>query len=128
MIRDKKFLKNSLFVTLVFVIGLMSCEKKDAINSSPDVKLGFSMDTVMFDTVFSTVGSTTKDFRIYNNSSSAIEISSITLARGNKSQFRINVDGVSGTDFSDIKIYPNDSLYVFVRVTIDPTEENLPFV
>jgi hypothetical protein len=42
------------------------------------------------------------------------------VAGGNNSVFRINVDGVSGTDFSDIDIAPRDSIYVFVEATLNP--------
>lgn len=42
--------------------------------------------------------------------------------------FRINVDGVPGTSINDIDIEANDSIYVFVKVTVDPNDEYSPFV
>ena len=33
--------------------------------------------------------------------------------------FRINVDGLIGTNFNDLEIEQRDSLYVFVEVTLD---------
>jgi hypothetical protein len=56
----------------------------------------FSEDTVIFDTVFTTIGSVTKQFKVYNPSSDEVTISSIALARGQQSKYRINVDGVPG--------------------------------
>ena len=90
--------------------------------------LTFSADTVMFDTVFTTVGSTTKRFKIYNPSSRPVKISSINLAGGSESKFRFNLDGVSGTNFKDISIPGNDSLFAFVEVTLDPNEGTLPLI
>ena len=64
---------------------------------------------------------------IYNNNDENIKISSIRLAGGNQSQFSINVDGQSGYNFSDIEIYAKDSVFVFVRVTVNPNDQNTPF-
>ena len=47
---------------------------------------------------------------------------------GEPSISRMNVDGLPGTEFTDLEIAPNDSLYVFVEVTIDPNEDQLPYV
>ena len=121
-----------LTITLIILAGLLigftSCQKEDVINESPNLELKFSMDTVLFDTVFSTIGSVTRDMRVYNPTDKTVKISSIELARGEASNFEINVDGVSGTSFDNVKIQPNDSLYVFVRVTVDPNDKNQPFV
>ena len=59
--------------------------------------LTFSVDTIVFDTVFTTVGSTTKQFKIYNPSSKSIQIDEIELMGGDQSPFRLNVDGEKGT-------------------------------
>ena len=40
----------------------------------------------------------------------------------------MNVDGVSGTSFTDIEIPAEDSIYIFVEVTIDQSSGVLPFV
>jgi len=47
---------------------------------------------------------------------------------GNSSPFRINVDGTPEVSFSDVELEANDSVYVFVSVTINPTAANLPFI
>jgi len=90
--------------------------------------LGDPLDTLTFDTVFTTVGSTTNYFKIKNTHGRAIKISEINLAGGNQSAFRINVDGITGMHFEDIEIASNDSMYVFVEVTVDPVNGNNPFV
>ncbi|MBI9037536.1 MAG: hypothetical protein JEY97_05325 [Bacteroidales bacterium] len=121
-----------LFIPLSFiiVIGLIfsSCRKDDEINTSPSVTLGFSTDTVIFDTVFSTIGSITKQLKIYNHDNQKIKISSIALASGNSSQYMLNIDGIAATSVADIEIDGDDSLYIFVRVTVNPGDVNSPFV
>ena len=88
----------------------------------PDAKLAFTVDTLYFDTVFTTIGTVTKSFRIKNPNNQFIKIDEITLAGGKSSVFRINVDGVPGTRFSDLEIAPRDSMFVFVEATLDPNE------
>ena len=104
---------------IVVIAGIISCERYET-NRSPDAHLGFSTDTVFFDTIFTTLGSTTKRFRIYNNYDQPIEVSSIALAGGGESVFRLNIDGYASSHVSNIEIPPQDSLFIFVEVTLDP--------
>ena len=115
-------------IALVFN-GFLSC-KKDKIITSSSAKLSFSQDSVLFDTVFTKIGSTTKLLRVHNNNNGVVNISSIRLARGTTSFFRLNVDGVPGKSFSNIQIAAKDSIYIFVEVTIDPnaSPSNSPFI
>jgi len=106
---------------------LFSCEDEKYL-SSTDVKLRFSVDTVMFDTVFTTVGSTTQHLKIYNPYDQKILISSVKLAKGDLSSFRLNVNGISSNEVTNLEIAPFDSLYIFVEVTVDPNGQNLPLV
>ena len=113
-------------LAIFFSVAIMfSCEK-DNISYDSSLKLEFSADTLLFDTVFTTVGSATRSIRVYNRNSSDLIISSIKLAGGSNSPFRINVDGEPTADAHNIKIRSNDSLYVFVEVTVDPTLQNAP--
>lgn len=119
-----------LAFTLLSIVLLMSgaCRKEENFDTSPDLKLGFSTDTVFFDTVFSTVGSSSRVFMIYNPSKERVNISSVRLARGNNSPFRLNVDGIPGTEIKDLEIAGKDSAFVFVKVTIDPNNANNPLI
>lgn len=90
--------------------------------------LGFSADTMIFDTVFTTIGTTTEFLKIYNTDKQPIEVSSIKLAKGSSSQFRINVDGTSGIEFENIEVPAEDSLFIFVEATIDPNGINSPLI
>jgi hypothetical protein len=124
------YAKRSLLLSGIMVLLMVltqSC-RNDNVFTSPDAKLAFSEDTVHFDTVFSTVGSITIPLKLFNNYNDKLVISNIMLSGGEGSQFRMNVDGESGTAFSDIEIPANDSLYVFVEVTVDPNADALPYV
>ncbi len=115
----------------IFIIAVVSsfASCKKAVNFSDDnsLKVNFSTDTITFDTVFTSIGSSTRHLMVYNNNDENLKISSIRLQNGNLSQFSINVDGVAGYDFSDIEIYAKDSIYIFIRVTVDPNDQNTPF-
>lgn len=116
------------FLILTLSGILSSCKKKDKILSDGSAKIDFSTDTITFDTVFTSIGSTTKNFRIYNNKNQTIRISRISLGKGNQSPFRFNIDGYPGPVVTDVEIPPKDSLWVFVEVTIDPNNLNNPLL
>ena len=108
--------------------SLSGC-KKDDYNTSPDLRLSFSTDSVKFDTVFTTVGSATQALKVYNNDDSFVNISRVKLLNDPNNSYRINVDGVPGTNLENIEIGPNDSIYIFIEVTVDPNLNELyPFV
>lgn len=119
----------SFFAIFTLLINLWSCQD-ELFTSDPDKKLEFSTDTLSFDTIFTSFGSTTEKFLIYNNNSRALRISRINLAKGATSKFRLNVDGSVNTanEFKDVEIGAHDSLYIFVETTIDPTNQNNPIL
>lgn len=98
---------------------LISCQK-DVLDSSSQRALKFSTDTLTFDTVFQTLGSATRSFRIYNPTDKSLLISNAYLHRGSQSQFRFNIDGTSSPSAQNITILPHDSAWVFVEVTVNP--------
>lgn len=116
-----------LFFTLV---ALSSCLKEQTFITSSDAKLSFSTDTLVLDTSFTEIGTATYSFKVYNKHDEAIRIQKIYLENGEASFFRVNVNGDYSDLVEDAEIWPNDSIYVFVEVTIDPDqpEEVSPFV
>lgn len=111
----------------IYLALLFSC-KKDAIITSPDARLSFSADTLKFDTVFTTVGSVTQSFKIFNDNDQRLILSGIKLMGGSASPFKLNINGVSSPEVTGMELAANDSIYVFVTVTIDPGAQNLPFL
>lgn len=114
---------------ICFAVGFLleSCRKEE-FTTDPNDKLSFSNDSVYFDTVFVTLGSVTKRFRVYNPHEEKIRISSIRLGGGANSFFRLNIDGVPGNEVKDVEIEPGDSIFIFAEVTIDPNNDLNPFV
>jgi hypothetical protein len=117
----------STILLICFVIFSAAC-KKDSFNSSPNAKLTLDRDSLLFDTVFTTAGSITKYFLIRNENKQKINISNIQLMGGATSAYKMNADGLQGTQFTNLEIAGNDSMYVFVRVNINPTAANQPFI
>lgn len=116
-----------IFTVAILFITLFSCEDEGYM-SSPDAQLNFSTDTVTFDTIFTTIGSTTQRFTVKNPYQEPVLISSIRLSGGEMSNFRLNINGLEGNELYDVDVPGHDSIYVFVEVTIDPTGQNLPMV
>lgn len=114
-------------LTILAVLFGISCSKT-GFNNSPAAVLSIGADTIRFDTVFTTTGSVTQSFKIFNRNEQRLNLSRIVLGGGTASPFKINVDGTPGTTFNNIVIEPNDSLYVFVSVAIQPGTSNLPFI
>lgn len=120
-------IKSITYFVLIIVCGLsvVSCKKSNLLSNK---NLEFSVDTLVFDTVFTTIGSTTKQFKIYNKENKPVKIDEIELVGGENSPFRMNVDGLMGIKLTDFKLEGNDSLFVFVEVTLDINSQNLPMV
>lgn len=121
----KRFLQAFLLFSVLLTLSLTSCTD-DIFSSNPKDKLSFSKDTLTFDTVFSTIGSATSKIMVYNRTGFALKISNLKLAGGKSSSFRINVDGSLSADnqFQDVVIRAKDSMYIFVSVTVNPTNSN----
>jgi len=115
------------FMALLFII-LLSCRKNEIIDHNPSLKLAFSNDTVIFDTVFTTIGSSTQALTVYNRNDNKLVISTVKLAGGSNSPFTLNIDGIPADETTDIEIAGHDSIYIFVRVTVDPNNQDNPFL
>ncbi|MCL1932807.1 MAG: hypothetical protein FWF53_03195 [Candidatus Azobacteroides sp.] len=116
------------YLFIVFLAtNFFSC-KDDFENYSdnPQDLLTFSVDTLSFDTVLTTVNSPVLSFCVYNRNSKPLLISSVQLAEGTNSDFKINVDGIAGSSFENVEILAKDSLYIFVDVKPKENGEYTP--
>ena len=86
--------------------------------------LEFSKDTVYLDTVFTNIGSSTYNLKVYNRSDEDIRIPTLRLSQGQASNYRLNVDGIPGKEFTDVQVLAKDSIFIFVEMTLDIN--NLP--
>ncbi|MCH5228057.1 MAG: hypothetical protein J1F16_09645 [Muribaculaceae bacterium] len=117
--------RNILFIfTLIFGCLLPSCISDD-ITDSPSATLSFSTDVVSFGTVFTDLSTPTARLLVFNRNKKGVMVSSIRF-KNPDSPFRINVDGISGTSFTDVEIRGNDSIYVFLECFVDADESYEP--
>lgn len=111
-------MKLKLILGLCFWVLLMvvSCNRDDISFDTSSKELSFSTDTLLCDTVYNQMRSETYAFKVYNNEDKDVLIPKISLSQGDASMYRINVDGTSGTEFTDVPLRKKDSLYVFVEI------------
>ncbi|OUR95060.1 hypothetical protein A9Q87_00525 [Flavobacteriales bacterium 34_180_T64] len=107
------------FVCTISVLILWSSCRKDFEFSPSNGTLQFSKDTVYLDTVFTNIGSSTYNLKIYNRSDNDISIPTVRLGEGEGSNYRLNVDGIAGKVFENVEILAKDSMFIFVETTID---------
>ena len=98
---------------------LWSSCRKDFEFSPSTGSLQFSKDTVYLDTVFTNIGSSTYNLKVYNKSDDDISIPAVRLALGETSNYRLSVDGTAGKNFNNIEVLAKDSLFIFIESTID---------
>lgn len=113
----------NLIPLLLLVILWSSC-RKDLEYAQSSGNLEFSKDTVFLDTVFSTIGSSTRTLKVYNKTRDDVEIPVIRLSQGQMSSYRLNVDGEAGKEFENIPILARDSLFIFIESTFDVSQTN----
>jgi len=113
------------FIALILLVAV-GCRKESFFEGKATLK--FSTDTVFFDTVFTTVGSLTERVKIYNPHDKTVKINSIFVSNTTGSNFKLNVDGFRGKQINDVSIAANDSMFVFVEVTVNPNGGNSPLV
>ena len=111
-----------LLITLL--LALVGCQP-DILSNDPTAQLAFSQDSVLFDTVFTTMGSSTKQMMVYNPNKNAILIDRVEMSNGKS--FFINLDGENQLEnLCDITLRGGDSLFLFIRAEIDPLKSNSP--
>lgn len=104
---------------------MVSCESR--LTDDPSASIEFSVDTLSFDTVFTNAGSATRSVIIRNPGKRAVEIRSVGMQSGNS--FRINLDGEQELSrMQHLRIDGGDSLFLFVRATIDPADRSNPLL
>lgn len=118
-----------LCATLI-VWSVNSCTETVYVPNS-GVKLQFSNDSILFDTVFVTTGSITKRVKVFNNTNLNIVIKDIFLGGrrfAQKSAYRLNINGLATNEIKDFELAAKDSMYIFAEVKINPNQADLPFL
>lgn len=117
-----------ILISGVLLLAMMTSCKKDKTYATELAQIEFSCDTMAFDTVFTQVGTTTRQFKVYNRGSEAVEFDAVTLAGGYSSRFRLNVDGDTSMVARNVIVAAGDSIFVFVRANICPNLATEPFL
>ena len=109
----------------VLCMGITSCQPDDIQLNTAEAQLKFSHDSLLFDTVFTAMGSSTKRMMVYNPHRNALQIERVELKNGKS--FFINLDGENQLEnMRDITLSGGDSLFLFVRADIDPMQSDNP--
>lgn len=122
-------IKSHIAPIIAILILVWACEpSEEKLTNSGSARLTYSADTVIFDTLFSSVGSITKRLRIFNTNDNAINIDRLSLGLGTSSSYTITVNGIEAPEFTNEIIFGRDSLLVLIKTFIDPGDAELPFL
>lgn len=117
-------MKFRLLTILCVLLAFVAC-REDHISDDPTLRLTFSHDTVSFDTVFTSQGSATLRMMVYNKNANALVISKVW--QDSATCFKVNIDGESDLSrATELTLRGGDSIFVFVKVNIDPLNQNTP--
>lgn len=110
----------TLYIICAIFCCLSGCSDFDSWTTDASARLTFGRDTVSFDTLVSTVSSSTQRLIVYNTNKRGVRIEDVRLKHGKNSHFRVNVDGQflqngQGTDF---EIRAKDSIWVLMEATL----------
>ena len=121
-------MKGIFLPLLLFLLAFTSCLSDEDYSVSPSDKLKFSVDSLDFDTLIAGELAHTRTVQLYNQNKSALRISSVSLLKGAKSIFRVNVDGTALTDGSatDFEVCSGDSIRIFVNAFPPSSDSDTP--
>ena len=110
---------------------LSACDDYDSFTSERSTTLSFSRDTSAFDTLLTTVPSSTQTLTVFNHADKGLHITDVWLEGGAESPFRINVDGQdmsrsAQNHVTDFDILRRDSMIVRAEVTLPSMESDEP--
>ena len=105
-----------LLVLSCLLTLLPGCEpKEDLVQTSGHLE--FAADTVLFDTVFTTIRTVTKRFWVYNRNSGAVK-TDVSLAGTAGATYSLIINGDAGAAAQGVTVRGEDSLLVLVRATL----------
>ncbi|MBO2008680.1 hypothetical protein [Hymenobacter negativus] len=106
-----------LFILLSCLLTFLpGCEPKEDMMQTTG-RLEFATDSVVFDTVFTTIKTVTKRFWVYNRNSGAVK-TDVSLRGVSGNTYALIINGDAGPAITGVTIRGNDSLLVLVRATL----------
>lgn len=98
----------------LMVFLTVQCERPG--NPISEGVLEFSVDTVAFDSIFTTFLTPSERLIVRNPQGRALNIARIWLESGDESEFKMIVDGIQSDDVTDIVIGREDSVHIFINL------------
>ena len=120
-------MKRLLYVPLLLLL-MLACSEDESWTTDSSALLTFSSDTIAFDTLLSSVPSSTKTLTLLNYNKKGLRVVRVWLGEGGSSSFRANVDGqylVDG-EGQDFEVRGRDSIVVRLEVTPRETGQDGP--
>lgn len=102
---------------IAIAVATSGCDDEYDFTSDASCHLSYSGDTLQFEPLLATRVTATHTIMVYNHSGEDLKVNEIELHSAN-GNFQINVDGRTGTRFSDVEIPDGDSIYIFVRAKV----------
>ncbi|GAB4331989.1 MAG: hypothetical protein OHK0038_07290 [Flammeovirgaceae bacterium] len=100
--------------------------EEEILDTNPPLMLSFSTDTLTFDTVFTTIKTTTKRLSVRNPNDKAIVIHSIRLQKNLASFFSLTINGKKQNEIQNLKVLGKDSLLILIEAILPESKQNLP--
>ncbi|MCR5851639.1 MAG: hypothetical protein K6G92_13170 [Bacteroidaceae bacterium] len=116
------------FLLPLLALLAVACSDYESFSDNLGFRLSFSKDTIAFDTLVSTIPSSTKTLYVYNNNGDGMRIGTIQLEGGAGSHFRVNVDGryLAEGIWHNFEVLHHDSLVVRIEMTPPEAGTNEP--
>jgi hypothetical protein len=106
---------------------MASCTKEDDFLNDSIAELTFSQELISFDTIFTTISTSTRQLVVHNPYNQKINIKSIRLANPN-SYFSLNINGEPSNSVANVELDAKDSLFIFIKANINATNQNNPLL
>lgn len=105
------------------ICTFLACDDYDSFTTDRSTTLSFSRDTIAFDTLLTTIPSSTQTLTVFNHADKGLRITDVWLEGGAASPFRINIDGQdmsrsADNHVTDFEVRRRDSLIVRAEVTL----------
>lgn len=109
-----------IYYTIAALLGLLAACRglEEPVSSDGALKLSFSSDAIILDTVFTDLTTPTYRFSVYNPHNKNIRIRRVTLQGGSTSPYRVVINGKESTVWENILLRAGDSLRVLVSATL----------
>lgn len=114
-----------LSVLILFIIITLSSCEYDAFDEGKTGSFYISTDTVMFDTIFTGIGTPTYKLLVKNPNNFNLLFDSIYLANPSTSGFVVNINGLSSAP-RRLTLDKKDSLYIFIQALIPVGQGSTP--